>query len=100
MPSPLPFPRKLLVAIAILAAVVGCQPSGPRPVPSVPQIGGKLKCAQGDHGYEDLEAGWGLCAPRSWEDIEGSPGAHRPSGPGQPLDTANVLCTSPPPRRV
>src|SRR2546426_3139588 len=78
MPSPLPFPRKLLVAIAILAAVVGCQPSGPRPVPSVPQIGGNLKCSQGDHGYEDPQAGWGFCYPATWRDTERSQASQSP----------------------
>src|SRR2546421_9714583 len=97
MPSPLPFPRKLLVAIAILAAVVGCQPSGPRPVPSVPQIGGNLKCAQGDHGYEDLQAGWAFCYPRNWKYIERSPAIQSPARLDPTLDIPNVARTSPPP---
>jgi len=96
MPSPLPFPRKLLVAIAILAAVVGCQPSGPRPVPSVPQIGGNLKCAQGDHGYEDLQAGWAFCYPGSWKYIERSQAIQSPSGLDLTFDITNVPCTTPP----
>src|SRR3989442_14803994 len=96
MPSPLPFPRKLLVAIAILAAVVGCQPSGPRPVPSVPQIGGNLKCAEGDHGYEDLQAGWAFCYPGSWKDIEPSQAIQSPSGPDPTLDITNLPRTTPP----
>src|SRR3989475_11888043 len=96
MPSPLPFPRKLLIAIAILAAVVGCQPSGPRPVPSVPQIGGNLKCAQGDHGYEDLQAGWAFCYPGSWKDIERSQAIPSPAGLDPTFDITNVPCTTPP----
>src|SRR2546429_9564443 len=96
MPSPLPFPRKLLVAIAILAAVVGCQPSGPRPVPSVPQIGGNLKCAQGDHGYEDLQAGWAFCYPGSWKDIERSQAIQSPAGLDLTFRITNVPCTTPP----
>src|SRR2546428_2568012 len=96
MRSPLPFPRKLLVAIAILAAVVGCQPSGPRPVPSVPQIGGNLKCAQGDHGYEDLQAGWAFCYPRSRKYIERSPAVQSPSGLDLTFGIPNVPCTTPP----
>src|SRR2546427_11538439 len=96
MPSPLPFPRKLLIAIAILAAVVGCQPSGPRPVPSVPQIGGNLKCAQGDHGYEDLQAGWGFCFPGSWKYIVGFQALHSPSGLDLTFVLTNLACSTPP----
>ena len=96
MPSPLPFPRKLLIAIAIVAAVVGCQPSGPRPVPSVPQIGGNLKCAQGDHGYEDLQAGWAFCYPGTWKYIERSQAIPSPSGLDLTFDITNVPCTTPP----
>ena len=96
MPSPLPFPRKLLIAIALVAAVVGCQPSGPRPVPSVPQIGGNLKCAQGDHGYEDLQAGWAFCYPGSWKYIERSQAIQSPSGLDLTFDITNVPCTTPP----
>src|SRR3989442_14394360 len=96
MPSRLPFPRKLLIAIAILAAVVGCQPSGPRPVPSVPQIGGNLKCAQGDHGYEDLQAGWAFCYPGSWEKNQGSQAIQDPAGLDPTLDITNVPYTTPP----
>lgn len=66
MRTPLPIPRKLLAALALLA-LAGCQPSsGPRPVPSVPQIGADLKCTGGDHGYEDVQAGWGFCYPGFW----------------------------------
>src|SRR2546428_13422893 len=96
MRSPLPFPRKLLVAIAILAAVVGCQPSGPRPVPSVPQIGGNLKCAQGDHGYEDLQAGWAFCHPGSWKYIERSQAVQSPPGLDPTFYITHVPFTPPP----
>jgi hypothetical protein len=67
MPTPLPSPVKTLAAVAALIALVGCQ-SGPnsRPVPTVAQIGGNLKCASGDHGFEDSQAGWGFCYPGTW----------------------------------
>src|SRR5439155_23191446 len=97
MPSPLPFPRKLLVAIAILAAVVGCQPSGPRPVPRVPQIGGNLKGAQGDDGYEDLQAVWAFCYPASWQYIERSQAIPQPSGLDRTFGITNVPSNTPPP---
>lgn len=68
MPSPLPIPHKLLVAVALVLASAGCQPgSGNRPVPSVPQIGADLKCGPGDHAYEDPQGGWGFCYPASWK---------------------------------
>ena len=79
MPSPLPFPRMVVAALA-LVAVVGCQPNTPRPVPSVPQIGADLKCAQGDHGYEDPQAGWGFCYPIGWKYIERSQASQSPPG--------------------
>ncbi len=79
MPIPLPIPRKILTAIA-LVALVGCQPNSPRPVPSVPQIGGDLKCSHGDHGYEDPQAGWGFCYPGTWRYTERSQGSQSPPG--------------------
>jgi hypothetical protein len=75
MPPPrLPSPVKtiaavhLLVLVLALFALAGCQP-GPnaRPVPSVTQIGSELKCLNGDHGYSDLQAGWGFCYPGTWQ---------------------------------
>jgi hypothetical protein len=79
MPTPLPIPPKVLAAI-VLVVVAGCQPSSPRPVPSVPQIGADLKCSQGDHGYEDPQAGWGFCYPGNWRYIERSQGSQSPPG--------------------
>ena len=95
MPAPPPFPPKLLVAIALVAALV-CQPNSPRPVPSVPQIGGNLKCAQGDHGYEDLQAGWSFCYPGTWKYIERSQALQSPSGLDLTFDITNVPCSTPP----
>ncbi|GAC1475791.1 MAG: hypothetical protein PVS2B1_16520 [Candidatus Dormibacteraceae bacterium] len=69
MPPPLlPHPVKTLAAIVVLFVLAGCQPGpNPRPVPSVSQIGSELKCQRGDHGYSDLQAGWGFCYPSSWQ---------------------------------
>jgi hypothetical protein len=36
-------------------------------VPSVSQIGSELKCLNGDHGYSDVQAGWGFCYPATWQ---------------------------------
>jgi hypothetical protein len=67
MPTPLPSPVKTLAAVAALIALAGCQSGpNPRPVPSVAQIGSNLKCASGDHGFEDSQAGWGFCYPGTW----------------------------------
>jgi len=68
MPSPPPFPRITLAAIAVVLASAACQfGSGNHPVPSVPQIGADLKCGSGDHAYEDPAGGWGFCYPASWK---------------------------------
>ena len=79
MPTPLPFPPKILAALAVVA-LAGCQPSTPRPVPSVPQIGADLKCAAGDHGYEDAQTGWGFCYPGTWKYIERAQSSSTPPG--------------------
>src|SRR5438128_7994397 len=79
MPTPLPIPRKILTAVA-LVALVGCQPNYPRPVPSVPQIGSNLQCPKGDHGYEDPQAGWGFCYPGTWRYTERSQASQSPPG--------------------
>jgi hypothetical protein len=79
MPTPLPIPPKIVIAIA-LVALAGCQPSSAHPVPSVPQIGGDLKCSQGDHGYEDPLLGWGFCYPGTWKYTERSQASQSPRG--------------------
>jgi hypothetical protein len=63
-----------------LVALAGCQPSSAHPVPSVPQIGGDLKCSQGDHGYDDPQAGWGFCYPGTWKYTERSQASQSPPG--------------------
>jgi hypothetical protein len=69
MPPPrLPSPVKTLAAVVALFVLAGCQSGpNPRPVPSVSQIGSELKCQKGDHGYSDLQAGWGFCYPETWQ---------------------------------
>jgi hypothetical protein len=72
--------KKVQLALVLaLFALLGCQSgTGPRPVPSVAQIGGDLKCASGDTGLEDQQAGWGFCHPSSWRYIEKSQGSQSP----------------------
>ncbi|HEY1455223.1 MAG TPA: hypothetical protein VGG31_01900 [Candidatus Dormibacteraeota bacterium] len=86
----MPTPRRTLAAVALLLALAGCQPGqNPRPVPSVAQIGGDLKCANGDHAFEDLQAGWGFCYPGTWKYNERSQGSQNPPG----LDlTFDITC--------
>ncbi len=92
MRTPLPIPRKVLAALALLA-FAGCQPAnGPRPVPSVPQIGADLKCGQGDHGYEDPQAGWGFCYPGTWRYTERAQSSQSPVG----LDLTFDITYAPP----
>jgi len=88
MQSPL-IPPNILAVVGMLV-LAGCQPgSNPHPVPSVPQIGGDLKCSQGDHGYEDLQAGWGFCYPGTWKYNERSQTTVSPPG----LDlTFDITC--------
>jgi hypothetical protein len=90
MRSPLPVPILIVVATIALAAS-GCQPSGPRAVPSVPQIGADLKCSQGDHGYEDVALGWGFCYPGTWRYLEHSQQLAAPDGVDLTFD---ITCLS------
>jgi hypothetical protein len=95
MPSPLPIPPKILAALA-LVALAGCQPNTPRPVPSVPQIGADLKCAQGDHPFEDAQAGWGFCYPGDWKYHERSQSSSSPPGLDLAFDITNDPATPQP----
>ncbi len=80
MRIPTPKPRKTLGAIAIVLALAGCQTGqGSHPVPSVAQIGSDLKCAAGDHGFEDAQVGWGFCYPGSWKYAEKSQSSQSPA---------------------
>lgn len=98
MPSPLTLPPKILAAIGMALALTGCQlGSSPRAVPSVPQIGSDLKCAVGDHGFEDQQAGWGFCYPASWKYIERSQASTSPPGLDLTFSITDASCTSPAP---
>src|ERR1700694_5232317 len=80
MPSPQRSPVKRLALVAFLLVLAGCQPgSNPRPVPSVAQIGSNLKCASGDHGFEDIQAGWGFCYPGTWRYQEKAQSSQSPA---------------------
>ena len=99
--TPRPIPRKTLAVIAALFVLSGCQPGqNGRPVPSVAQIGGDLKCVNGDHGFEDLQVGWGFCYPADWRYVERSQGSTTPPGLDLTFDITNVpptpvACISP-----
>lgn len=96
MRTPPPIPPKIVAALALLA-LAGCQPvSGPRPVPSVPQIGADLKCSQGDHGYEDIQAGWGFCYPGSWRYTEKAQSSVSPAGLDLTFDITYAPPSAPP----
>lgn len=91
----------MLAALAIVA-LAGCQPNSPHPVPSVQQIGADLKCAEGDHAFEDQQAGWAFCYPGTWRYIERSQASQSPPGLDLTFDVTfapptPVLCGSPSP---
>ena len=96
MPTPLPSPVKTFATVALVLVLAGCQPGQtPRPVPSVAQIGSNLKCASGDHGFEDSQAGWGFCYPGTWKYQERSQGSTSPPGLDLTFDITDIPCTSP-----
>jgi hypothetical protein len=89
--------RTKLALILALLALAGCQPgTGPRPVPSVAQIGGNLKCASGDTGLADSQAGWGFCHPTTLRYIEKSQSSQSPDPVRLDLtfDITDVPCVS------
>jgi hypothetical protein len=98
-PPPVPSPLQKLAAIitlVALAAIAGCQPAPTtRPVPSVAQIGGEFKCLNGDHGFSDLQAGWGFCYPGTWKYQERSQASLNPPGLDLTFDVTDVPCTTP-----
>jgi hypothetical protein len=98
MPPPAAANRMKLVLVLVLAllAIAGCQPgSGARPVPSVAQIGGDLKCASGDVSLGDGQAGWGFCRPTSWRYIEKAQSSQSPDPVKLDItfDVTDVACT-------
>jgi len=66
-------------------------------VPTVVQIGSDLNCANGDHGFEDLQVGWGFCYPATWRYQEKSQSSASPSPVELDLtfDITDIPCTSP-----
>ena len=85
-----------LIAVLAVFAFAGCQPASTnRPVPSVAQIGSGLKCASGDHGFADFQAGWGFCYPGTWKYNERSQGSLVPPGLDLTFDITDVPCTAP-----
>jgi hypothetical protein len=96
----LPVWLKLLAALLVTGAAVGCQAgSSSHPVPSVVQIGSDLNCATGDHGFEDVQVGWGFCYPGTWKYQEKSQSSSSPSPAELDLtfDITDIPCTSPAP---
>jgi hypothetical protein len=94
---PLSIPPKLLAAAVAVVVLAGCQAgSNSHPVPSVAQIGSDLKCAIGDHGFEDLQAGWGFCYPGTWRYQLKSQGSQSPAPAELDLtfDITNIPCAS------
>ena len=71
--------KRLTLPLLVWILIAGCQ-QGPEnhPVPSVAQIGADLKCAAPDHGFEDSEAGWGVCYPGTWKYNEKAQGYTTP----------------------
>lgn len=93
MPSPLPFPPKLLAALGLALCLAGCQiGSAPRAVPSVAQLGADLNCPKSDHAFEDPQAGWGFCYPANWRYLERSQSLASPPG----LDLTFDITYAPP----
>ena len=91
-------PALKLVAVVAVVMLAGCQPnSNPRAVPSVAQIGSGLRCASGDHGFADFQAGWGFCYPGTWKYNEHSQGSLVPPGLDLTFDITNVPCVAPAP---
>jgi hypothetical protein len=94
---PLPISAKLLAVAAAAVVLAGCQSgANSHPVPSVAQIGGDLKCAGGDHGFEDIQAGWGFCYPGTWRYQLRSQGSESPAPAELDLtfDITNIPCAS------
>ena len=85
--------RKPILFLSLLLMLAACQ-SGPsnRPVPSVSQIGGDLKCAAGDHGFSDSEAGWGFCYPGTWRYNERAQSSVNPNRLDLTFDITDVPC--------
>ena len=86
------------LTIALLAlAFTACQPgTNAHPVPSVAQIGSDLHCTGGDHGFSDLQVGWGFCYPGTWRYTERAQASATPPGLDLTFDVTDIPCASPP----
>lgn len=64
--------KRLTLVLVLLSVLSACQfrPVAAHPPPSVTVIGSDLNCPDGDHGFEDGQAGWGFCYPATWQYLE------------------------------
>jgi hypothetical protein len=90
---------KRLIGCFLLVVLLNACQQGPvtHPVPSVSQIGEDLNCANGDHGFEDSETGWGFCYPASWRYVERAQGFSNPTRLDLTFDVTDVPCIVPSP---
>jgi hypothetical protein len=86
--------KRLNLPLAMLLLMLAACQQGQvnRPVPSVAQIGGEIKCATGDKGFSDPEAGWGFCWPSTWKYIERSQGNPAQTRLDLTFDITDVPC--------
>ena len=88
--------RLLLLVVLLALPLVACESvAGPRPEPSIPVVGATVKCAQGDHGIDDPQLGWGFCYPGSWRFRERSQRIETPPGVDTTFDIVNSTSTGP-----
>ena len=84
--------------IVLVLALAGCQVgSGSHAVPSVPQMGGDLKCPNSDHPYEDPQAGWSQNPPGLdlTFDITYAPAIRTACSPAAPSTASPRVAASP-----
>jgi hypothetical protein len=86
--------KRLTCALMLVAALLAACQSGPvnHPVPTVAQIGQDIKCSSNDHGFEDADAGWGFCYPKTWHYIERAQGTTNPTRLDLTFDITDVPC--------
>ena len=87
---------KLPLALITVAALAACTTGTPNiPVPSVTELGADLHCGS-DHGYEDLQAGWGFCYPATWKYLPHTQNSVSPPGQDSTFDITDASpCTTP-----
>jgi hypothetical protein len=84
--------RRLGLGVLVLILVACQSGSNNRPIPTVAQIGGDIKCSAGDHGFSDSQVGWGFCYPASWRYNERSQPIPTPPGLDLTFDITNIPC--------